>query len=733
MKSRALLAFVLLLIGARIVFVLGCLDPTQEPVRETMDQAGAIWYGGPERPLYDREELYTATAAEAIRLGVDLPASTYRFMAYGSGSLLISLLAVPLYAVFGPHYLTFKIIALLVTVIGGISWFSVVRAWAGQKAAWVFGVLYLVGPPALVRTALIAKGDHPEAMAIAGVVLWLFTRAAQAPTPRSRSIWAVLTGLLAGLGVYVTYSTVPVVAGVVVAALILSRARPFTAWATGVVGLGLGLIPWIATVIATKGAALRVYNAGLGDTGVLPEAASRVSLLLSTGFLASYDLPGGSGAHQAAALLFTIAVLGSWVALAWRAKEKRSVLAAAATLAFLAAFCLRAPDASSRYLLPGYPLLILSIAFWVAGSPGQALARFSRVGLVLFCMLAVVGLISQVHSIADSRFIALRTPLKGTDWPLLGEIVGQKLTPDQIKRQPEHVRPYLWIGLGTRAMHTVAPQEWPDAAALAGEEAQWMWEGIGVGLSQSPGWEKIAGEHLPAFTPEARQAVCRGLARYADELLPFITVLFGPQVTEQVVRELPPENTGEVLAAATRSTAVLSTHGVPLGERAPAGAVDLYLNSKRASTEFAAAAGWALVREVGHGGTLRLWPAAEGSWTSGYVDGLRSGSAPGPSWQGVAHVYERQLRARTRASLLGDQAGPAALAEEISSMREKLPASAVQLLARAAGQACGAALVTPQVGGPPPSAESWNWRKAWPDDLETAFAAGLAEASPLPR
>lgn len=734
MKTRAVTIFALLLLCARGVFLLGCLDPTQEPVRETMDQAGAVWYGGPERPLYDREELYTATAAEAMRSGVDVPLTSYRFMAYGSGSLLISLLAVPLYAVLGPHYLAFKIIALIVTMIGGISWFSVVRAWAGQRAAWVFGILYLLGPPALVRTALIAKGDHPEAMAIVGVVLWLFTRAARAQATRVRNIWAVLTGLVAGFGVYVTYSTVPVIAGAAVAALILTRLRPISTWAYGIVGLVAGLVPWLITVIATGGAALRVYEASLADTGVLPEAASRFSLLLSTGFLAFYDLPGGSGPHQMAGLLFTLAVLGGWAALVWRIREPRSILVSAATLAFLAAFCLRAPDASSRYLLPGYPLLLLSIAFWAGGSSRRALPRFSRAGLVIVGLVAIAGLVSQINSITDSRFICLRTPLKGTDWPLLGEIVGQKLTPDQIRRQPERVRPYFWVGLGTRAMYTVDPREWPDVAALADtNEARWIWEGIGVGLSQAPGWEKTAGEHLPTFTPAARAAICRGIARYADESLPFLSVLFGPQVTEQVIAQIPPEDSGPISAAAARVTAVLSTHGVPMGERAPEGAVELYLNSKRGSRAFATAAGWALVREVGRGGKLRLWPSAADSWTTHYAELLSSRTAPGACWQGVADVYERQLRARTIPSLLGGSSGPVSLAEEVSSLHDQLPDLAVQLLARAAGQACGAALVTPRAGKEPLSTESWLWRGAWPDDLEASFAAGMAEASVLPR
>jgi len=46
--------------------------------------------------LYDREELYTGTADEAIAVGLDIPLARYRFMPYGSSSLLLSIAAAPL-------------------------------------------------------------------------------------------------------------------------------------------------------------------------------------------------------------------------------------------------------------------------------------------------------------------------------------------------------------------------------------------------------------------------------------------------------------------------------------------------------------------------------------------------------------------------------------------------------------------------------------------------------------
>src|SRR5512146_645146 len=94
---RDTLAFLLVLLALRSLFLVAALDPNEERIANVFDCAGLAWNRGPDRPLYDREELYAATAAEAIRHRVGLPLTTYRFMTYGGGSLLVSLAAVPVY------------------------------------------------------------------------------------------------------------------------------------------------------------------------------------------------------------------------------------------------------------------------------------------------------------------------------------------------------------------------------------------------------------------------------------------------------------------------------------------------------------------------------------------------------------------------------------------------------------------------------------------------------------
>ncbi len=730
MRAHHIVGFILVLLGLRLLFLLGSLDPSQEPVREIMDQAGVTWYQGPGRPLYDREELYTATAAEAIRMGLGLPLDTYRFMAYGSGSLLISLLAVPIYILFGPHYLAFKIIPLLVTLVGGLAWWRVVHAWAGARAGRLFGLLYLFGPSVLVRTALISKGDHPEAMAIIGVVLWTLTRAAFAPTARAQRRWAFAGGILTGLGVYVTYSTVPPLAGALLGALVLTRLRPLGPWAYGSVGLVIGLVPWLIVVQQTGGSALRIYDAGLADAGLLTEAGHRLKILLTSGFFSHYDLPGGELPRRLGGLLFTLAVVASWIGLLRQLRRPVApvtpvaVLTALATLSFLAAFCLRAPDASSRYLLPGYPLLLIPIAIWASGAAAR------RVGLAAAGVLIALGLIAQVASVADSRFAALRAPLRGTDWPLLGEIAGQKLTPDQIARLPERVRPYFWVGFGTRMQFEASPEQWSQIANVAGEdEARWIYQGIGVGLAQVPGWERTAATVLPTLGPRNREALRRGIARYADEYLPQLTVAYGPELVDRVIGSLAPQDQPEIAAAAARAAAALATHGVEMGRELPPASRGAYAERIRNTPRMASAAGWALWRDGGAGEAPRFWPPPPGSWTAGYARVMQAGDAPPACWIGLSQAYERTLRARSPHWLLGGEDGPQPLAREIQGMLETLPSDAREPLLRAAGRACGAARAMP-AGEQLPAA--WAWESALEPAWREPFREGLASYGLLP-
>lgn len=729
---RAPLLFLLTLVLLRAAFLVAALDPSQERTISTLAEAEAVadvvagteWTSGPERPLYDVEELYCATAAAAIRMNLDVPLSLYRFMPYGGGSLLVALLAVPLYAIAGPDYLVFKILALLVTVLGGLFWFLVVRIWLGDRAARWFGLLYIFAPTVLVRTALIAKGDHPEAMVILGAVCYLASRAARARGMPSGWRWAAGAGLLAGLGVWVTYSTLPGLVGFGIVALLISRRRPPRLWISFAMGLVLGLIPW-ATWILTIPDGLAVYGSRLGTPQGVGEALARIRLLGERGLLSGYDLPG-SVLRRATGYLWLGFVILGWIALLRKVRHSVPRLVLGATAVTLGAFCLAAPDPSSRYLIPAYPLFLIAVV-WLAAGPRSACSVRRRLGgaLVLGVIVAV-GLVSQVHAVLDSRFPARGIPLRGTDWSLLGEVVGMKIRPEVISALPSEVQSHFWVGFGRRVFASLEQDSWPAAAALAGSDhAARVWEGTGIGWLESLRFEQTP-QYLRTLDDPPRSWVRAGLVRHAAVF--FVPVSLGIEArrVREFIESFAEEDRPEMRRALAKTLATLVTHGVAAEKwtravtRATVGEADM-----------AYGAGWALFRCVQRSASpgaaiderLRFWKPPVGSWPETFAEAARRGGVPRDFWEGIAAAYQWDLQVRSPEWILGGSNGPHALAMELQHLCEPLADSTAAIFYRAAGCAAARALRAP---GPLKRSErEWQWRGVIPTRLHEAFITGL--------
>lgn len=733
-----LLIMLAVLAALRIAFLLATLDPAEERVMEVLDPSGLEWGAGPERPLYDREELFTATCAEAIRGGFGLPLTSYQFMSYGGGSLVVALLAAPLQMLFGPHYLTFKVIPLLVTLLGALFWTQLATWVWGRRAGWWFAALYLLAPSVFVRTMWIAKGDHSEAATWIGGVLFL---AAWAATPRgsltSRVRIAFACGLAAGFGVFLTYSTVPVTVAILGSALLLTRARPRRLWLSGAAGCAVGCIPWFASLARTRGDALRVYSRPLGAGESVSEAWTRARLLFKDGFLAGYDLPGA--AHDAAAATFTLAFLAGAIALtvhalrSWRAVglHARAVatdgtatapnrFAAGASssmvggvillgvIAHLLAFCLSAPDRSSRYLMPVYPLLLLVIAGAASGAiPSAPRPRTFRSILTLLMLLWGLG--AQAYAISEGRFRPLAAPLRSTDWPLFGEVVGQKLSWEQIANAPATVAPVLWNGLGMRLFFAVEFEELDDAIALLPADARMhVWEGVGVAWGQSRALE--AGARLDALPPETQRAVVRGIARYAE--LPLAPLSRAGRDGAELTAQMAGRHTDLLDPARARILALLERHGYPMPRAAFAGLTPQTIDYGKGAAAYGG---------IGFGPSLWFWSEAG--------DDPRNGSAA--TWRGVTDSFWRDLRALPPRWLLAEGEAPADFAKLLAACTAKCSEAQTTAFYEAAGRAAKAAWEDPEIDERLRVRRAeWPWRTAIPPSRHSAFSAGLDGGTP---
>ncbi len=650
---KSVLPFLVLLAGLRLVLLFATLDPVEEWVMEVFDTTEVVWEHGPERPLYDREELYTGTAAQAMREGLPIPFSKYQFMDYGGGSLLTSFLAAGLYSVFGPNYLAFKIIPFAVTLLGGLFWVLIARAWFGQAVASLFALLYLFAPSTFVRTIWIAKGDHSEAMMWIGLVLWLFTRALirERASAAGRFLgWAFWGGIAAGFGVFVTYSTVPVTFGILGAALILTRMQPRRLWIQSGAGLGIGLIPWIVGLFTTKGSALEVYGQTLGSMGA--RLGERAATMFNTGFFAGYDLP--AMIRPFAGLVFLVVVVIAWVHIVRRVStsgEDRTRrlglgLLLVGTAAHLLAFILGAPDTASRYLMPLYPLLLLAVAN-LAGSAAKA-----RPIALLPMAVVLLGAGSLFFSVAGGHWTARSLPLHGVDWPLLGEVVGQKLSQDEIAAIPSKYRRHFLVGFGKKVFAAVDQDRWTEAADLFRTRDQLaVWEGVGIAWVES-GQVLEAGPVLESLSPEAQQGLIAGMARYGE-------VVFGPLLTSDQPIDFPTvqarmagSRAGELNTTRARVWATLARQGYD-GENAAWAQAGRGLSAPQVQT----AVGSASFRSIRRN-QIEVFPDRGDMGVATNTPGYRAGLAGSLDRLLAATTLTPEEQAERRAKILEGSAGP---------------------------------------------------------------------------
>lgn len=695
-RPRGVVLFLVLLAATRALFVVAALDPAEERVIEIVDPVhlSASWPEGPERPLYDREELYTGTAAQAMRMGLEVP---YRFMPYGSGSLVFSVLARSVQEGFGTGYLALKLLPLLVTVLGGLCWLLTTRRWLGPRAALFFAALYLFAPTNFVRTVLIAKGDHAEAMAWIGFVLYLATCSRFAPAASAARRWAFAAGFAAGLGVFLSYSTVPITAGVVLGGLWVSRLRPRAVWLAAAAGLAVGLLPWLGILAETGGRALFLQGRPLGVGPGLAEAVGRVKLLAAGGLFAGYDLPGGAAVRSAAAWLWLAGVVAAWVGLVgWLARPERravAVLVLAGTLAHFAAFCFSAPDASSRYLVAVYPLLFAAVA---------ALATVHRWGAVAAGSLAAIGLLAQSSVVAESRFTALQAPLRGTDWELFGEVAGRKLGPGEIAALPPRIRPYFWAGFGRRVFEAVDPEHWTDVlAGVPPRDREPVWEGVGIAWVER-GSLGEAGAQLRELPDTERAAFRRGLVRYGEVAFAPLLVR-DPDGLAPLLGRFAPEDRPALEASLARVAATLEIHRIP----APELPVGLVAPEARAWGR-----GYA-----GYRGFAESGPVA---WESS----LDSGHA---FTEGRAAAFAQDLGTRSPAWVLGPpRSGPEVLASVLAAQTAGMEPERASVFYVAAGRVARRAWRQPGVLHQRDARPgTWRWRDAIPEQYQQAFASGF--------
>ncbi len=136
----------------------------------------AVLFGSLDK-LYEPEELYRGTIAHEIINGALIPITEYldyKVEYFPGGTLVVGIMAVPFFLIFGHTYIALKLVGLLFSLGTFILWYLFLFNFLSKRAAIISALLLIFCPPFYTKTSLITWGAHPEANLFTIAAIFIF-------------------------------------------------------------------------------------------------------------------------------------------------------------------------------------------------------------------------------------------------------------------------------------------------------------------------------------------------------------------------------------------------------------------------------------------------------------------------------------------------------------------------------------------------------------------------------
>lgn len=429
-----------------------------------------------------QEGLVRGSLASAMLQGAPVWPSHAPQIPHIRGSVVMSWISVPFFAVLGPTTFAVRISGILFHLAGLLTLMLLIHRQFGRRAATLAGVLWVLAPPSLAKIAVLSYGDHVEGLAFMFLAALLVLTWIDDRTGR-RTALAFAAGIVCGLGVGWHAQSRLGIATLALTVLLAAPRRLFTreCWLGLVPGAIVGLIPHAIGDWITASNGLLVQGEGPGGLfarGITAVQAKKWLAFWTEDLAVSLQYTSRVAAYGTV-LLAAACVLGLGL-VGWRARERGATQRWLANsgwfviypLVFSVVFALSRYTVmpvvqnviSVRYVLPAVPFLLLlpvavsSARLAQAGRRALATAVFAP-ALVLGTWGSLstwdVSSITQEparragewefyteHLLYGSLDESEQDELRELEWSLYGE-PGQKAAVDKYLRQHVDLRTTL--------------------------------------------------------------------------------------------------------------------------------------------------------------------------------------------------------------------------------------------------------------------------------------------------
>lgn len=417
--------------------------------------------------VYFFEEFYKGTIAKDLIEGLKMPFFDYQSDTFDGGSLLIGLLAVPFFVLFGQNLISLKLVAVCFYLGTMVLWYLFSDKFFNRKVAILTSLFFIFSPQLLTRFSLISMGYHSESIFFTIAEIFIFYQIFF--NHKRSNLYFILFGLISGIGLWFAYIFFITLLTCLIFWFVFDKRfflkRHFLIF---MIAFIIGFSPWIYYGYTHNWSGMLVHGAPIFQLFSLRRI---IPFLIKLGYLLTYDIRNAFFFEDALGLkgvdistVYHLLSVISFICLLW--SNRKSILMSNKEALFLfyplvfaliyssSSFSITHSDyLSYRHLVHLFPFMfmIISLLLYKMSAAREKLIRIFSFAIAI--ILIGFGLVSNLKLIGRSNF-AQGLKYKGYSYYGLGYNVARQTTyaidkgTKLIEKIPAQQRKFFCLGLG---------------------------------------------------------------------------------------------------------------------------------------------------------------------------------------------------------------------------------------------------------------------------------------------